>query len=123
MKVNLELTILEAKKLYESGIMDQLDKVVRGVNTTPKQGTTATVKAPVKKEEKLKEESAPKPDPVKEEVKTDYTLEEVRAKFTELNSVKNRPKLKAILEKYGVGKVTELEEKVFNSVMEDLEKI
>lgn len=122
MKVNLELTILEAKALYESGIMDQLDKVVRGVNTTPKQGTTATVKAPVKKEEP-KEEPAPKPDPVKEEVKTDYTLEEVRAKFTELNSVKNRPKLKAILEKYGVGKVTELEETVFNSVMADLEKI
>lgn len=122
MKVNLELTILEAKKLYESGIMDQLDKVVRGVNTTPKQGTTATVKTTVKKEAP-KEEPAPEPDPVKEEVKTDYTLEEVRAKFTELNSVKNRPKLKAILEKYGVGKVTELEEKVFVSVMEDLEKI
>ncbi|MDW7668050.1 MAG: hypothetical protein SCJ93_04440 [Bacillota bacterium] len=123
MKVNLELTILEAKKLYESGIMDQLDKVVRGVNTTPKQGTKATVKTPVKKEDKSKEEPVPEPDPVKEEVKTDYTLEEVRAKFTELNSVKNRPKLKAILEKYGVGKVTELEEKVFVSVMEDLEKI
>lgn len=49
------------------------------------------------------------------------TIEDVRELFVTKNSIKgNTPKLKAILDKFGVKKVTDLEEKDFPEVLEKL---
>ena len=72
------------------------------------------------KEEPKKEDSTEKP----ETKQTDLTIEDVRALFVEKNNVKgNTAKLKAILTEFEVGKVTDLEEKDFEAVMQKLEEL
>ena len=51
------------------------------------------------------------------------TIEQVREAFMNKNSKANTTKLKALLKKYGVTKVTDLKDKDFSSVLEDLEAI
>ena len=51
------------------------------------------------------------------------TLEHVRAAFVAKNSKENAPKLKAILKKYKVAKVTDLPEKHFEAVLKALEEV
>lgn len=72
------------------------------------------------KEEPKKEDSTEKP----ETKQTDLTIEDVRALFVEKNNVKgNTAKLKAILTEFEVRKVTDLEEKDFEAVMQKLEEL
>ncbi|NMA84947.1 MAG: hypothetical protein GX962_13920 [Epulopiscium sp.] len=72
------------------------------------------------KEEPKKEDSTEKP----ETKQTDLTIEDVRALFVEKNNAKgNTAKLKAILTEFEVGKVTDLEEKDFEAVMQKLEEL
>ena len=61
--------------------------------------------------------------PVEEDTETNYTIEQIREVFVSKNSKANQAKLKAVLKKYGVAKVTELKEEQFNEVMKDLEAI
>lgn len=51
------------------------------------------------------------------------TIEDVRAAFMAKNSKTNTPKLKAILNKFNVKKVTDLDEKDFPEVLKELEAI
>jgi hypothetical protein len=51
------------------------------------------------------------------------TIEQVREAFVAKNSKANAPKLKAILKKYKVAKVTDLPEENFEDVLKKLEEI
>lgn len=51
------------------------------------------------------------------------TLEQVREAFVAKNSKANVPKLKAILKKYKVAKVTDLPEESFEKVLKELEEL
>lgn len=59
----------------------------------------------------------------KEDVKTSFTREDVRAAFVAKNSPSTRNKLKAILDKFGAPNISELEEKYFDGVMKELEAV
>lgn len=59
---------------------------------------------------------------VAEEEET-ITIEEVRAAFMAKNSKGNTPRLKEILKKFKVAKVTDLDEKDFAEVLSELEAI
>ena len=61
-------------------------------------------------------------EPEKEDV-VEITLEDIRAAFMGKNSKINTPKLKKILSDHKVKKVTDLEEKDFESVLKALEAI
>lgn len=55
---------------------------------------------------------------------TSLTLEDVRKMFVEKNSIRgNTTKLKAILKEFKVAKVTDLEVKDFEAVMQKLEEV
>lgn len=58
-----------------------------------------------------------------EEDTSTITMEEIREAFLAKNSKANTAKLKAILKKFGVAKVTDLEEKDFSQVLKALEEI
>ena len=51
------------------------------------------------------------------------TIEQVREAFVAKNSKANAPKLKAILKKYKVAKVTDLPEESFEKVLKELEEV
>ena len=51
------------------------------------------------------------------------TIEQVREAFVSKNSKANVPKLKAILKKYKVAKVTDLPEESFEKVLKELEEL
>jgi len=51
------------------------------------------------------------------------TIEQVREAFLAKNSSTNKPKLKAILDQFGVKKVTDLKEDDFPAVLKALEEI
>lgn len=68
-----------------------------------------------------KEDAEQKPS--SEETERKLTIEDVRAAFMAKNSKTNVPKLKAILNKFNVKKVTDLDEKDFPEVLKELEAI
>lgn len=53
----------------------------------------------------------------------EVTIEQVRALFVEKNSKANKAKLVALLKKYGVSKVTDLQEENFAEVIEELRRL
>lgn len=59
----------------------------------------------------------------KKDVSFKITIEDVRAAFMAKNSKGNTEKLKSILNDFGVKKVTDLEEKDFEAVLNALEEI
>lgn len=71
----------------------------------------------------LAKEVKPEPEQLEAPAKTDLTIEEVRAAFLAKNSKTNTAKLKAILDKYEVDKVTSLDPKDFDAVMKDLDEL
>jgi len=72
----------------------------------------------------IQEEIIENPDPEQsEEDKESITIEDVRAAFMAKNSKTNAPKLKALLNDFGVKKVTDLKESDFPKVIEALEAI
>lgn len=66
-------------------------------------------------EPETKEEPEEKEEPI--------TIEQVRAAFMSKNSKENSPKLRAILKKFGVTKVTDLPEEKFADALKELEAI
>lgn len=124
MKVNLELTILEAKALYESGIMDRLDEIVKGVNTKQSKDTTATAKTNVKKEEKQEEELPFEPDPVeKKDTETKISLEEVRSKLAELSTNGKQKEVKKLIESYGVSRFSDIDPNRYPELLKKAAKL
>jgi hypothetical protein len=82
--------------------------------------------------EAVKQGPEPEPEPLSGKVKTEpdmiengdpITIEQVREAFVSKNSKANAPKLKAILKKYKVSKVTDLPEEHFEEVLKALEEI
>lgn len=61
--------------------------------------------------------------PLVEPSKSDLTIEQVREAFMSKNSKANTAKLKALLKKYNVAKVTDLPEESFAEVLKDLEAL
>ena len=101
-------------------------------------------KEPLKKAEAVKEATDEKAEAVKEatdeieeveeveEVETledaegaakKITIEQIREAFVSKNTKGSTPKLKAILNKFGVKKVTDLKEKDFPAVLKELEEL
>ncbi len=80
-----------------------------------KPGQPTTTKKAEQEEPKEKAPVAEGPSPI--------TIEQVREAFLAKNSSTNKPKLKAILEQFGVKKVTDLKEKDFPAVLKALEEI
>ena len=103
-----------------------------------------TSKEPLKKAEAVKEATDEKAEAVKEatdeieeveeveEVETledaegaakKITIEQIREAFVSKNTKGNTQKLKALLNKFGVKKVTDLQEKDFPAVLKELEEL
>lgn len=115
-KVSLDKTASELLQEHinaVAGLALNIGKLAAaGSSTQP----TATKKAePEEPKEKADEPVAEGPPPI--------TIEQVREAFLAKNSSTNKPKLKAILNKFGVKKVTDLKEDVFPAVLKALEEI
>lgn len=74
-------------------------------------------------ENKKEESDMVQPDQEPEENDEPITIEQVREAFMNKNSKANTSKLKAILKKYNVAKVTDLPEESFADVLKELEEI
>jgi len=86
------------------------------VQKTSKKTHQAEVKVEVPEEEEVENVSPEEPE-------EELTLDELRAAFVEKNSPVNRPKLKAILTKLGVSRITQLKPDQFNEAYKMLEAI
>ena len=75
-----------------------------------------------KETEKVTKDAEKAPDMVESD-DPPITIEQVREAFVSKNSKSNAPKLKAILKKYKVAKVTDLPEEDFANVLKELEAI
>jgi hypothetical protein len=123
--MNIEVKISFDKTA--AGLIQELINAIAGlaiaINKLTATGSAATRSqiqpaSTVKKDEPVSQEEA---SVSKEE--QPITIEQVREAFLVKNSSANKPKLKAILEQFGVKKVTDLKEKDFPAVLEALEKI
>ena len=88
--------------------------------TVDKIGVGEAIKEAV--EQKPTEKAEKAPDMVESD-DPPITIEQVREAFVSKNSKSNAPKLKAILKKYKVAKVTDLPEEDFEKVLKELEAI
>jgi len=97
----------------------------KGMAPTAKAAVDLMSKVTDKKEEvqeKAIEEK--KVDEITTNTKSKITIEQIREVFVNKNNIKgSAPKLKAILNKFGVKKVTDLEEKDFPAVLKELEEL
>ena len=96
------------------------EAVDQGPDLGPKE-VTETEKV-TKEPEKITKEAENAPD-MAENDDPPITIEQVREAFVSKNSKANAPKLKAILKKYKVAKVTDLPEEHFENVLKELEEI
>ncbi len=96
----------------------------KGIKNT---GQAAKALLPEEKVTKTAPEEAEKASKVtqteEKATETDITIEDVRAAFMAKNTKANTPKLKKILNDFGVRKVTDLEEKDFEAVLKALEEV
>lgn len=84
---------------------------------------TQVIEKPQKKEKAPKVE-APKVEAPKEEApKSDYTLEDLQKNFGELAKAGLKPKLKELLSKHEVTKVSELPAEKYSAVMDELKAL
>lgn len=75
-------------------------------------------------EKPQKKEKAPKVEAPKEEApKSDYTLEDLQKNFGELAKAGLKPKLKELLSKHEVTKVSELPAEKYSAVMDELKAL
>ena len=88
-----------------------------------KQGTLKIAGAAEALAENVTEKTEEAVKPEEEVTEPMITIEQVREAFMDKNSKANAPKLKALLKKYGVAKVTDLKEVTFSFVLEDLKEI
>lgn len=124
------LALIGSALAYKNGMIDTSHEAVNVLlNVTDKVEDIKTdVEKEIKKEvvknvvkEVVREELEEPKENINEEVKPDITIEDIRALFVEKNSDRNNtPKLKEILTKFNVKKVTDLEEKDFETVVEEL---
>lgn len=98
-------------------LMEEVKSKVRKEDTVEVAKETAIVEEV--KETSTEDALTPTPAPETPQI----TIEQVRAAFTAKNSKGNTPKLKAILNQFGVRKVTDLQEKDFPAVLKALEEI
>lgn len=105
------IALLGSALAYKQGTLK-----IAGAAEALAEDVTEMTKKVTKPEEKVTEE----PEKVTEPT---ITIEQVREAFMDKNSKANAPKLKALLKKYGVAKVTDLKEEDFSSVLEDLKGI
>lgn len=83
---------------------------------------TQVIEKPQKKE--TPKEKAPKVEAPKEEApKSDYTLEDLQKNFGELAKAGLKPKLKELLSKHEVTKVSELPAEKYSVVMDELKAL
>lgn len=79
---------------------------------------TQVIEKPQKKEKVPKVEA-----PKKETPKSDYTLEDLQKNFGELAKAGLKPKLKELLSKHEVTKVSELPAEKYSAVMDELKAL
>jgi len=108
------------------------DKIVIDMASKKKAAEQAEDKEAVDKEavdkevetkETAQQPMEPEPNEETEEKEEPITIEQVRAAFMSKNSKGNTAKLKAILKKYNVAKVTDLPKESFADVLKELEAI
>mgnify|MGYP000094017662 CR=1 FL=1 len=103
------------------------DKIVIDMASKKKAAEQAEDKEAEDKEVETKETAQqpmePEPNEETEEKEEPITIEQVRAAFMSKNSKGNTAKLKAILKKYNVAKVTDLPKESFADVLKELEAI
>ena len=104
----IELSVDEAKVLYESGVMEQIDKVIAEHHKTPMK-QQKEVKQEVKQE--VKEEA-------KEVKDSTISMEEVRERV--VSSVANKEKAKEIMSEMGVKKLTSLNDQQLQELYDAL---
>lgn len=106
-----------------------VDKIGLGeaIKEAVAQGSSKVTDKPIKKETKTTEKATDNEEALAEDPQSDsettYTIEQVREAFMAKNSKTNTAKLKAILKKYNVAKVTDLTEESFADVIKELEAI
>ena len=124
--MEIKITIKGLDQLTESlALIGSALAYQRGMAPTAKAAVDLMSEVTDKKEEV--QEEAIKEEKKVEEVTTDtipkITIEQIREVFVNKNNIKgNTPKLKAILNDFGVKKVTDLEEKDFPAVLKELEE-
>lgn len=122
-KVKNEVSIVEGDAQGKGKKEDKLEKgkTSKAKKEEPKKMETEQIFSPGKEElEPVKEES--KDIEHKEEVKK-FTKEEVRAVFTKLIKAGKREDAKSITEKYGATKISEIDEKDYAAVIEEVEAL
>ena len=112
---------MEIELKLKSSDMQELIDILNALNPVP------NVKAQVIEKPKKKEtpkEKVPKVEaPKKETPKSDYTLEDLQKAFGELAKAGLKPKLKALLGKHEVTKVSELPAEKYSVVMNELKAL
>lgn len=127
MKFIIEMNVHELAIFIEAGTLealvrdvqaheDQVRKITKPLFNVAETEEKVTESKP-KVAETEKEESPVVEDPPQ------ITIEQVRTAFIAKNSKDNTPKLKDILNQFGVKKVTDLQEKDFPAVLKALEEI
>lgn len=122
--MKFELDVTELQKLVATGFvkidlaLEELTKKVEALQGQPVSPSAEIEEAVTEKVEEPKKEEAPK-----KATEPEITIDDVRKAFFAKNSAANRPKLKAILEQYGVAKVPDLPEESFSDVLQQLEAI
>lgn len=142
MKLTVEMNTLESKAAISKGTLLALVESVEGVEVSateapvakaaekkvdksakkedPKPATTPAPEAP-KEEEKPKEEDKPK-DEIKPAADTkEFTLEEVRAKMTQLTQAGKQVQVKALISKYGGNRLSDIKSENYAALMAEAE--
>ena len=122
-KVKNEVSIVEGDAQGKGKKEDKLEKgkTSKAKKEEPKKMETEQIFSPGKEElEPVKEEA--KDIEHKEEIKK-FTKEEVRAVFTKLIKAGKREDAKSITEKYGATKISEIDEKDYAAVIEEVEAL
>jgi hypothetical protein len=103
MKICIEFTPDELLRASQAGMLEALFEVTKSET------------------EKARKKETPKAEPEAES--KEISLEEVRAAFIAKNSKANTAKLKAVLNKFNVKKVTDLDPADYSEVLNQLEAI
>lgn len=102
-------------------IKEAVDQGAAKVSDKPK--TTKDNKKETKAAEQATDQEMVENDDPPFDTEVTYTIEQVREAFMAKNSKANTAKLKAILKKHNVAKVTDLPEESFADVIKELEAI
>lgn len=132
MKFIIEMNVHELVRSIEAGTLEALVRDVQAhedqVRKITKPIITKSLSNVAETEEKVTESKPKVAETEKEESPVvedppQITIEQVRAAFIAKNSKDNTPKLKDILNQFGVKKVTDLQEKDFPAILKALEEI